>query len=87
MLGRILFPVGGGVVFLFLPVGPVLVLALLRRVDDAGNVAGAAKHETHRAAIKFGCLKDRLGRRYMVLNSGLQINRNVNFREVNGAAN
>src|SRR5712671_5836837 len=43
--------------------GPILVLGLARRIDDAGDVAGAGQHVFYRSAEEFRAEERRLGRR------------------------
>ena len=65
--------------------GPVLVLRACRRVDDAGDMAGAGQHEVHRPAEEFRAEEHRLRRRDVVLARREIVDRDRHLAEVERA--
>lgn len=58
----------------------------LRRIDDAGYVAGSAEHEFHRPAEQGGTGEDRFRRRDMVVAGGEVIDRDFDVAEIDPLA-
>src|SRR5579885_2703530 len=81
MLGRVPQPfVDVGAVRL--TAGPVLVLALRRRVDDAGDVAGPGEHESHRPAEILRAVENRFCRRDMVFARREIVDRHLDLPQI-----
>ncbi|MND33014.1 hypothetical protein D3C80_235980 [compost metagenome] len=59
-----------------------MVFLKLRRVDDAGNVAGSAEHEFHRPAKQRSAREDRFRRRDMVVAGGEIVDRDLDIAEI-----
>ena len=83
-------PVGGGEPGIGIRgqavVGPVLVLLRDRRIDDAGNVAGAPEEKLDRAAEQLRPRMCRLPRRDVVLHGRYETGRRGHLREIHRCA-
>src|SRR5262245_50741782 len=67
-------------------VGPMAVLALIRRVDDAGYMTGTGDHELDRTAEQLRAEEHRLGRCDVILARCQAVDRNDDVAEIDGFA-
>src|SRR4029078_1704890 len=62
--------------------GPILVFHLRRRIDDAGDVAGAGQHEAHWPAEELRAEQHRLGGSDVILARGEIVDRDLHALEL-----
>src|ERR1700682_1141699 len=65
-----------------LAAGPVAVFRLQRRIDDAGDMAGARENELHRCSEKSAAEEHRFRRCDVVLAGGEVVDRDIHLAEV-----
>src|ERR1043166_3043254 len=65
-----------------LAAGPVLIFALARRIDDAGDMARAGQHVFHRPAEELRAEERRLRRGDVVLAGGEVVDRHRHFFQI-----
>ena len=81
VLLRALEPVGERDV-LDIVVGPVLVFARRRRIDHAGDMAGARQHVFHRPAEELRAVQHRFRRRDVILAGRQIVDRHLDLRQI-----